>query len=79
MAPREEIGIDALIVMRDMPNLLTVRCDQSVAEQISLRWYRAVPLWRLRVLQAAMLVGLGTAVYWMIVVVQFLVLRTPAP
>lgn len=77
LAPREEIGIEVLEVNAELPNLVTVRCSDCIPTEIPIRWVRAVPQWRINAFVLATLVGMGTAVYWILALIQYLVLRTP--
>ncbi len=77
LAPKEEIGIEVLTVNAELPNLVTVRCADCIPRHIPIRWVRAVPQWRINAAVLAMFVGMGTAVFWILSLVQFLVLRTP--
>jgi hypothetical protein len=77
LAPKEEIGIEVLTVNAELPNLMTARCSDCIPREIPIRWVRAVPQWRINAAVLAMFVGMGTAVFWILTLVQYLVLRTP--
>jgi hypothetical protein len=78
-APKEELRVEIMALNAQLPQLLTVRSDQCVAQNVHIRWVPWVPNWRIAVAQFLCLVGLGTLVYWVIVLLQLLVLRTPTP
>jgi len=77
LAPNEILGIEVLSVNNDLPNLVTVRSAECVAQEITMY---PQPVVSNKVRFAAltlMALGLATAVYLSIVLVQFLVLKTP--
>jgi hypothetical protein len=74
----EEIGIEIMSINGDLPRLILVRCAECVAEQIGMRWVRAVPQWRVSLLLVLAGLGCATAIYFMIALIQLLMLRTPA-
>lgn len=78
LAPKEEIGIEIMSVNKDLPNLLRVRSAQCQASEEELMWFVAIPPWRIFVARAFVIIGFSTCVYWVITLLQFLVLRTPA-
>jgi len=77
LAPGEVLGVEVLAVNKDLPNLVTVRSSQCIAQNISM-YPQPVVSNSLRLAATALLaLGLAAAVYLSIVLVQFLVLRTP--
>jgi hypothetical protein len=76
LAPKEEIGIELLTVNAELPSLASVRCSESIPKEIPIRWVQSVPQWRINAVMLATLVGLGTAVYLLLTLVQFIVLHT---
>ena len=79
LAPREHIGCEIMSINHEVPNLATVRCDQCVARGIEMYPQPILPPWKRRALVLLMLLGLGFLVYVALVVLQFLILRTPFP
>lgn len=77
LAPYEYVGCELLSVNTDLPNLMTVRSDQCVAQTINMYPQPVMPNWQRRLGVALLLAGLGVAVYALIVLLQFLVLKTP--
>ena len=77
VAPNEYLGCELLSINRDVPDVLVVRSDQCVAKRVNMRPQPVVPTWKRRLAILLALAGLGTVVYAAIVLLQFLVLRTP--
>ena len=77
LAPEEVLGIEVLSVNSDLPTLLTVRSAECVAQNINMYPQPVVrPALRFAGV-GLMALGLAAAVYLSILLVQFLVLRTP--
>ena len=77
LAPGEVLGIEILGVNSDLPNLITARCAQGNARNISMI---PMPIVSGAVKNCAivfMTLGFGAAVYLAILAAQFLILRTP--
>lgn len=77
LAPNESVGLELLTVGAPMPELITVRSDQCLAQFIEMYPQPTIKPWRRRINALFALFGLGTLVYLAILLVQFLVLRTP--
>jgi hypothetical protein len=77
LAPKETMGCEIFSINADLPQLSTARSAQCVAQHIDMYPQPVVPAWKIRLLLGLALVGLGTAVYWLITLIQFLVLKTP--
>lgn len=77
LAPNEYVGCELLSINNELPNLMTVRSDQCVAQTINMYPQPAVPNWQRRLAVAFQMAGLGLAVYALILLLQFLVLKTP--
>ena len=77
LAPGEQVAIEILSINVDLPPLLILRSDQSVAEEVRMVTTRFVPMWAQSLAQLVFFVGIGAMVYVVIVLVQFLVLQTP--
>jgi len=77
LSPKEEIGIEIMSINAELPALLVVRSAECTAQKVQLMWVRHIsPLVRSTVLFFMML-GFGAAVYWLVTLIQFLVLKTP--
>lgn len=77
LAPGESIGVEVLSVNVELPNLLTVRSAECVAQSINMYPQPVVSNVRRVVAVFLMALGLAAAIYLAILLVQFLVLRTP--
>lgn len=77
LSPKEEIGIEVMSINADLPALLLVRSAECTAKNVALRWFQFVPTWKINIARLLMLVGFSTAIYWIISLIQFLVLKTP--
>jgi len=77
LAPNEYLGCELLSINAELPNLLTVRSDQCVAQTINMYPQPVIPNWKRRIFVALAFAGLALVVYTTIVLLQFLVLRTP--
>lgn len=77
LAPGEVLGCEVLSVNVDAPELITARSDQAIGQRVNM-YPQPVVSHGIRTLAGAlMFVGLGTSVYAAIVLLQFLVLKTP--
>lgn len=79
LAPKEELRIEILTVGRPLPEPVSGRCEEGLAKKVKVRFVQDIPQWRVNAVIFFALAGLGSAVYWLIVVIQLLVLRTPTP
>jgi len=77
LSPREVITCHIFNINTDLPDLMLVRCDQSVGTNIAMHPQPVVSGRRRRVLWALVALGAATTAYLAIILVQFLVLRTP--
>lgn len=77
LSPKEEIGLEIMSINSDLPALLLVRSAECTAQNVPMMWVRYVPPWRINVARLLLLVGLSSAVYGLIALIQFLVLKTP--
>lgn len=78
LAPKEEIGIEVMSVNHDLPGLIQVRSAECLAQDVQLMWFVRVSQWRIQLARVFVLLGFGTAIYWLLTLIQFLVLKTPA-
>lgn len=77
LAPGEVQGCEFLSVNKELPNLITVRSTECVAQNINM-YPQPVVSNTMRISAAfLMLMGLATTVYISIVLLQFLILKTP--
>lgn len=77
LSPGEVLGCEVLSVNQDLPGLVVARCEQSVGHPINM-YPQPVVGRGVRFAAAILLaIGLATSVYLAILLVQFLVLRTP--
>lgn len=77
LAPKEEIGIEIMAVNRDLPGLIQVRSAECLAQDVQLMWFVSMPQWRIQLARVFLLLGFGAAIYWLLTLLQFLVLKTP--
>lgn len=77
LAPNEYLRCELFSINADLPRLLIVRSDQCVAQTISMQPRPVIPNWKKRIARALMFAGMALVVYMTIVLLQFLVLRTP--
>ena len=78
LSPKEEIGLEIMSSNADLPALLVVRSAECTAQNVGLMWIRYVSPWKINIARLLLLVGLSTSVYWLIALIQFLVLKTPS-
>ncbi|WP_041463910.1 hypothetical protein [Pelodictyon luteolum] len=77
LAPGEALGVEVLTVNEDLPNLVTVRSVQCMAQNINMYPQPVISSTVRRAATVLMALGLAAAVYLGIILLQFLVLRTP--
>ena len=77
LAPKEVIGVEILSVNYDLPNLMNVRSAECIAQNIDMYPQPVLSQWKRIIASFFVGLGLSTAVYLSIILVQFLVLRTP--
>lgn len=77
LAPNEFVGCELLSINAELPNLTTVRSDQCVAKSVNMYPQPVITNSRRRINVALQLAGLGLIVYLTILLIQFLVLKTP--
>lgn len=78
LSPGEAIGCEVLSVNADLPNLITVRSDQCMAQTVTMYPQPVSSLAKRTVAGLLLAVGASTVIYWLIVLIQFLVLKTPS-
>ena len=77
LAPKEEIGIEIMSINADLPALIQVRSAECLAKNVPMMWIAYVPPWRIAAARFLLLLGCSAAVYGIIALIQFLVLKTP--
>jgi len=77
LSPGEVVGFEVLSVNQDLPDLVTVRSDQAVAQPINMYPQPVTSKGVRLVAGILMAVGLATTVYSAILLLQFLILKTP--
>lgn len=77
LAPNEYVGCELMSINADVPALIMVRSDQCVAQNVNMYPQPIVSNARRRVRTILQLSGLALIVYLAILLVQFLVLKTP--
>jgi len=76
-APDEGLTCEIFSINTDLPELIVVRSDQCVAQTITMYPQPVVPNWQRMTAVALMMAGLALVVYVTIIVLQFLILKTP--
>lgn len=77
LSPNETVGCELLSVNNQLPALITARSDQCVAQTINMYPQPEIKNWQRRVGVILALAGLALVIYLAIVLLQFLVLKTP--
>lgn len=77
LAPGEFVGMELCSINTPVPMLVNVRSDEGPASEVTLTQHPAIPSWKRNLFRSLMFLGLGTAIYLLLVLVQFLVLKTP--
>ena len=62
---------------KDLPQLLTVRSKQCTAMNIQMAPQQVVETWKINLAKMLLLIGIGASVYFVIILIQLLVLSTP--
>lgn len=77
LAPRENFGLELLSINQDLPDLITVRCDEGMGRKVTMYPQQVLANWIIVTLRALLFVGFVSSIYLVIVLLQWLVLRTP--
>jgi hypothetical protein len=77
LAPREYLGCELFSINKQLPNLITFRCDEGIGKKVDMYPQRTLPLWLVRILALMLFVGLAATVYLILIILQWLVLKTP--
>jgi hypothetical protein len=77
LAPSEVLGIEVLSINFDLPNLITVRSKECMAQEVMMSPQKIVST-RTKIFERTLIVlGATSAIYLGINVVQFIILKTP--
>jgi hypothetical protein len=71
LAPKESIGFELLSFNLDLPQLVTVRSNESVSENVYMVPQPVYPRWKILTVQSLILAGSCTAIYAIISIIQF--------
>lgn len=77
LAPKEQFGCELLSILTSLPNVITVRCNEGVAEPVRTYPQGVTPPWKRNVQRFLGWAGVAAIVYVAMILVQWLVLRTP--
>lgn len=77
LAPNETMGCELLTINADLPDLIVVRCDQCVAQTIAMYPQPIIKNWQRRTNLILSLAGIALVIYLTILLLQFLILKTP--
>lgn len=77
LAPKEEIGLEIMSINADLPAMIAARSAECTAKNISMAWVPQLAPWKINVVRTLIFIGLSTSLYWVITLLQFLILRTP--
>jgi hypothetical protein len=77
LAPGEVLGFELMAVNGDVPALITARSEQCVAVTINMLPQPVAEPWRVKVVVGLALAGLGLVAYLALLLLQFIVLKTP--
>jgi hypothetical protein len=78
LAPGEYLGMELLAINASLPQLITVRSDECVAIEVQMEPQPVRPVWKQRSAIFLQWFGLAAAAYAVLVILQWLVLKTPA-
>jgi hypothetical protein len=76
LAPQEFVRCEMMSINKDLPELLSVRCKEGLAKEIKMMPNKVLPPIYLRFVLLLIFLGSVTLIYLVIVVLQWLVLRT---
>lgn len=72
LAPGEVFGIEIMSINLDLPLLSSMRAEETVGELITMVPQRDYPAWFNRSVGVLLILGLGTALYWIALLVEWL-------
>lgn len=79
LAPGELVGFELLSVNADLPQLILARSEQCVAKSVELAPQPVAKPWQVKVFVSLALFGLGFSIYLLLLLLQFVILRSPLP
>jgi hypothetical protein len=77
LAPNEFVDFELLSINADTPQVLTARCDQCAAQNIAMYPQPVAKPWQRRLFVALAFAGLALIIYLLLLLLQYLVLKTP--
>lgn len=77
LAPKEQIWCEVLAIKTNIPEVIVVRCDQCVAEPVETIFIQKRSKVFVNTCAFLLLAGIGASVYIVLLLLQFLVLKTP--
>lgn len=77
LSPGEALNCEILSVNVDLPNLVTARCDQTTARFVDMHPQPINSQWVNLASAFLLMTGLATSIYILLLIIQFLVLKTP--
>jgi hypothetical protein len=77
LAPNEAIGFELVSINRELPGLITVRSNECTGNFVDMYPQPVTKDWIKKAALVLMLAGMGMIVYISIILIQFLVLKTP--
>ena len=77
LSPGEILGCELLAVNQNLPDLTLVRSDQCLARWVPMEPQPLVKAWQRRLGVFLVVLGAAALIYWGIILLQFLILKTP--
>ena len=77
LAPNESIYVELLSINAPLPLFLTARSDECVAQSIIMYPQPVTKPWQRRILTTLAFAGLALVIYLLLLLLQYLVLKTP--
>lgn len=78
LSPGEIIGLELIAVNRDNPDIVNVRSEQCRAKTIEMYPQPVAPKWKVNLFVFFALLGFGAAIYIVLNVLQFIILKSPS-
>ncbi|PJZ43755.1 hypothetical protein [Leptospira brenneri] len=77
LAPNEHLQCELFSINLELPDLITVRSDQCIAKFVEVVPQEVFPPWQIVVARILLFLGSVFSIYLLILILQFLVLKTP--
>ena len=77
LTPKEGLTCELLSVNNRLPELLSVRSDQCVGKSLNMLPQPILSNWQRRTYIALLILGVSSAIYWLITILQLVILHTP--